>query len=184
MIAFLRGINIGSHYKVPMALLKEEMIKLGFSKVHTFLNTGNIVFASEQARSDTLNTLLETHLQKVFGFSIPVMLRTEEEITALVQANPFREVLMHPALRCYVSFLKYEVPTEAATSWQSPDQSFRVLSIREKAIFSVLDLRLSQTPKGMDALEKRFGKDITTRNWNTLLKIDAWNKKNARETGQ
>ncbi|GAB4399136.1 MAG: DUF1697 domain-containing protein [Microscillaceae bacterium] len=161
-----------------MGALKEAMTALGFTNVHTILNTGNVVFSSEIAEDDALSTLLETQLQKVFGFSIPVLLRTEEEITALAKDNPFREVVMHPALRCYVSFLKNEVPAGLATPWESPDQTFRILSIREKAIFSVLDLSLNPSPKGMDALEKMFGKDITTRNWNTLLRIDAWmNKK-------
>ncbi|MGY8913954.1 MAG: DUF1697 domain-containing protein, partial [Flavobacteriales bacterium] len=43
-IAFLRGINVGGHHKVPMAVLKTEFEKLGFKNIVTLLNSGNILF--------------------------------------------------------------------------------------------------------------------------------------------
>ena len=45
-VAFLRGINVGGHHKVPMANLRAEMEKLGFVDVKTLLNSGNIVFTA------------------------------------------------------------------------------------------------------------------------------------------
>jgi len=43
-VAFLRGINVGGHHKVPMADLRKELEKLGFENVMTLLNSGNIIF--------------------------------------------------------------------------------------------------------------------------------------------
>ena len=43
-VALLRGINVGGHHKVPMAELRTELEKLGYSKVNTLLNSGNIIF--------------------------------------------------------------------------------------------------------------------------------------------
>lgn len=51
------------------------------------------------------------------------------------------------------------------------DGAFIILSIMGRAIASVLDLSLTKTVKGMEALEKLYGKDITTRNWNTIIKV-------------
>ena len=46
-----------------------------------------------------------------------------------------------------------------------------IIEIKQKAIYSILDISISKTPKGMDALEQLFGKGITTRNWNTINRI-------------
>lgn len=53
----------------------------------------------------------------------------------------------------------------------SEDKAFQIISIRDKTILSALDLSVTSTPKGMDDLEKLFGKNITTRNWNTIRRI-------------
>jgi len=54
----------------------------------------------------------------------------------------------------------------------SNDQAFRIIGVKGKIIVSVLDITTTNTPKGMEDLEKLFGKNITTRNWNTIQKIN------------
>jgi uncharacterized protein (DUF1697 family) len=55
--------------------------------------------------------------------------------------------------------------------WSSADGSFRIFKIKNTVVFSVLNLEVTQTPRGMEMLEQFFGKDITTRNWNTVEKL-------------
>ena len=43
-VAFLRGINVGGHHKVPMQELRDRLPELGFANIQTILNTGNIIF--------------------------------------------------------------------------------------------------------------------------------------------
>jgi hypothetical protein len=57
--------------------------------------------------------------------------------------------------------------------YRSADGSFQILALHQRMIFSVLDVAVTSTPKGMEVLEQRFGKDLTTRNWNTLEKLAA-----------
>ena len=45
-VAFLRGINVGGHHKIPMAELRNVMEEMGFSEVVTLLNSGNVIFDS------------------------------------------------------------------------------------------------------------------------------------------
>ena len=45
------------------------------------------------------------------------------------------------------------------------------MSYKKRVIVSLLDLSIAPTPKAMEALEKKFGKDITTRNWNTVVRL-------------
>ena len=167
-VALLRGINVGGSHKVPMAELKKELLNLGFVNVETLLNSGNVIF---EAPAEPTEALLEVHLQQVFGFPIPVLLQTGDTIQTLVKSNPFNGITVTKDIRLYTSFLKDRPKNSPPLPWSSLDGSFKILTIEDRIICSVLDLALSQTTKAMEALEQMFGKNITTRNWNTIVRI-------------
>ena len=170
-VALLRGINVGGHHKVPMATLRNEMESLGFSNVVTLLNSGNIIFDSADADVKQLENNIAQHLEKVFGFIIPVWVIKGEDIATLIQMGPFEKVDVTKDTRLYVSFLKEPLSIELSLPWKSEDQSYVIIDAKDKIICSVLDLSVGTTVKGMDILEKLFGSAITTRNWNTILRI-------------
>jgi uncharacterized protein (DUF1697 family) len=171
IIAFLRGINVGGKHKLPMAELRRELSALGLDNARTLLNSGNAAFDTDLPDLDNLQTKIELHLTQIFGFPVPVILRTKSEIADLAMRNPFREVNAHKDIRLYVSFLKQAPRLDFTLPWTSPDNSYQIIEIADRTIFSVLDLSSTKTPKGMEELERLFGKEITTRNWNTILKV-------------
>lgn len=170
-IALLRGINIGGHHKVPMAELKKVMAKMGLANPRTLLNSGNAVFESYGEDVDALRERIESQLTGHFGFPVPVILKRKDEITAFIEKKPFESINITPDIRLYVTFLKNEPRISLALPWTSPDNSFRIIAVNNKIVCSVLDLAVTNTPKGMEELEKMFGKEITSRNWNTILKL-------------
>lgn len=168
--AFLRGINVGGHHKVPMAELKKEMAALGFSEVETLLNSGNVIFSAPATEINSLEETIASRLEATFGFPVPVLVKEGGELIRLQSNDPFREIEITDVTRLYVSFLKLH-PQEIELPWISEDQSFRIISVDDRIVCSVLDLSGVGTVKGMDFLEKIFGKNITTRNWNTIEKM-------------
>lgn len=171
-IAFLRGINVGGHHKVPMPELRIELEKLGFENTVTILNSGNVIFGAAKDDSENLEKTISGQLEKSFGFPIPTMVRSSEMICELLNADPFKDIKVTKDIRLYVSFLRENIETNLKLPWSSADNSYRILSKENKTILSVLDLSISKTIKAMETLEKNFGKDITTRNWNTLERIE------------
>jgi uncharacterized protein (DUF1697 family) len=163
-VAFLRGINVGGHHKVPMAALRNEMERMGFKKINTILNSGNIIFTGPPKEQSRLETEIALHLEKVFGFTIPILVRNAGEVLALKAANPFKSIEVTKDIRLYVTFLKEETEVKLALPWISEDKSFHIIAIRKKEICSVLDVSVTKTPKGMEVLEQLFGGGITTRN--------------------
>lgn len=156
---------------MPMAELRKQMEQIGCTEVRTLLNSGNVIFNHQPAQEHLLEKQLAEHLGESFGFPIPVLIRTAEEIHALVDRQIFKDVEITKDTRLYISFVR-DVPHRQITlPWLSEDGSFRIVAIVEKNIGSILDLAVSPTLKGMDALEQLFGKDMTTRNWNTVLNI-------------
>lgn len=169
-IALLRGINVGGHHKVPMVDLRQEMQNMGFKNVKTLLNSGNVIFKGDSGFEEILEKSIADHLVKIFGFSIPVMVGKDEDVRTLIEIDPFKDVEITPNTRLYVSFLRKLPETKLQLPWTSEDGFFKIIAIHKKVVCSVLDISIP-TPEGMETLEQKFGKDITTRNWKTLKKI-------------
>jgi uncharacterized protein (DUF1697 family) len=170
-IAFLRGINVGGHHKVPMADLRKVLEKMGFKNTITLLNSGNIIFEAPQDKNKNLENTLSLQLEEAFGFSIPIIIRRAQSIVQLVTKDPFKGITISKDIRLYVSLLKEKTPVDLELPWANDDDSFKILEITQDCIISILDLAIAKTPKAMGVLEKTYGKNITTRNWKTIERI-------------
>lgn len=170
-VAFLRGINVGGKHKLPMGELRDELEKQGFESVQTLLNSGNVLFCTAIQDASDLENRISKQLEQRFGFPVPVLLRSSEQIKALLALQPFKNTMVSPDTRLYVTFLPKAPGTSPTLPWVSDDGAFRILHLEDNAVSSVLDLSVSKTTKGMDALERLFGRAVTTRNWNTIEKI-------------
>ena len=126
-IAFLRGINVGGHHKVPMAELRIELEKLNLENVITILNSGNIIFDASTDNLTKLEKTISGHLEKLFGFPVPTIIRRSESISDLLNNNPFKDVKLTKDIRLYVSFLKQNTETDLKMPWYSADNSFKII---------------------------------------------------------
>ena len=170
-VAFLRGINVGGNKIIKMADLAKAFASLGFTNVKTLLASGNVVFDAANAKAATA-PVIEAKLEKALGKKVGVLLRTGQEIQAMVAAPPFKGITVTPATRLYVTFLSEKPKSTLKIPYESPEKDFRILRLSADAVFSVLTLSPKRgTTDAMNILEKEFGKAITTRNWNTIVKI-------------
>ncbi|HAY33666.1 MAG TPA: DUF1697 domain-containing protein [Bacteroidetes bacterium] len=169
--AVLRGINVGGHHKIPMAELCREFNVLGFTNVSTLLNSGNVIFDTDSDSPEKTVIKIENRLQKTFGFPVPVILRDAGEIQEIIKLEPFKKIKITKDIRLYVSFLKHPYKNEMKLPHISENGSFSIIEVYKNNLFSVLDISTGKTTKGMEELEKLFGKEVTTRNWNTVNKI-------------
>jgi uncharacterized protein (DUF1697 family) len=88
-IAFLRGINIGGKNKIEMKMLKKVFESLGFINVFTYINSGNVIFESEENNNDKLISDIKSGLRKIFDFDIQVIIRDNQNIQKLVKKFPY-----------------------------------------------------------------------------------------------
>jgi uncharacterized protein (DUF1697 family) len=86
-IALLRGINVGGNQKVEMKKLKVFFESLGCINVSTYINSGNVFFESAESK-ENMHVKVETSLKKEFGFNIPVLIKTKQEIKTIADAIP------------------------------------------------------------------------------------------------
>lgn len=86
-IALLRGINVGGHKRVEMKKLRALFESLGCINVSTYINSGNILFESGE-RQENLHNKVAISLQREFGFDIPTLIKTYQEIKKIADAIP------------------------------------------------------------------------------------------------
>lgn len=87
-VALLRGINISGKNKIPMVQLKKEFEKLGFEEVKTYLNSGNVIFSSDEDDIKKLTKLIETAVKDQFGFDIPVFVISKDKLEDILHNAP------------------------------------------------------------------------------------------------
>ena len=90
-VALLRAVNVGGTGKLPMTELKAMCEKAGFTGVQTYIASGNVVFASKNTAAQ-VKTLLEAALAKYAGRPVGVVVRTPEEMKAILAANPYAKL--------------------------------------------------------------------------------------------
>jgi uncharacterized protein (DUF1697 family) len=161
-IALLRGVNVGGNKKVEMARLRALMEQLGYRHVRTHLNSGNVVFSGPR-RSEKH---LEAAIAEAFGFEVPVVLRSRDELAAIVEANPLRDLATDPA-RHLVVFCADEASTDLDPMDFAPD-TFTILG-REVYLWAPGGISTSELAKRLAV--KSLGAKSTARNWRTVEKL-------------
>lgn len=87
-VALLRGINISGKNKVPMAELKKGFEKLGFEEVKTYLNSGNVIFSSDEDDIQKFTKQIEKMIKNLFALDIPVFVISSEELENILHHAP------------------------------------------------------------------------------------------------
>lgn len=88
--ALLRGINVGGKNKIKMTDLKLMFEDIGCTQVETYIQSGNVIFESDLSTVD-VKAAIEQEIEKKFGFTIDVIIRTGEELVQILKNCPFTQ---------------------------------------------------------------------------------------------
>lgn len=141
----------------------------GFADVKTVLASGNVNFSSKPKALKTLQGLCERAMEQHARRSFLSIVREMNEIEALLASNPYAPFELAQGSKRVVTFLR-EPPT-AAPKLPLGQGSARILLCRERAVFSAYVPNLDDASRFMRLIERTFGKDVSTRTWETLVKI-------------
>lgn len=170
--AFLRGINVGGHRKIRMADLRSLLETKGYANVKTALASGNIRLHAEQTDPSQLRADLEELLNQEFGYDVPVIVRTVADLQDLVEADPFKAVATTPQTKLYVTFLPETAASSEIPSEDLQTEGFRIVHATAGEVCSVLTLTPAYgSIEFMARLESLYGRNITTRTWNTIARL-------------
>jgi uncharacterized protein (DUF1697 family) len=170
-ISILRGINVSGHNIIKMAALKEMYEKLGFSDSTTYVQSGNVVFKSENTDTKKLEQIISHEIENTFGFQVPVIVLTAESLETIIRQNPFVDDNKKEPAFMHVTFLS-EPPQafdrENILSKKAPKEE---IFFTENAVYLYCPEGYGQTKLSNTFLEKKLKVGATTRNWKTTTKL-------------
>ncbi len=165
--AFLRGV-MPTNAKMPE--LKRCFESAGFSEVKTVLSSGNVVFSAPPSSEAALERAAEAAMEKRLGRSFLTIVRPAESLQAVLAADPYAAFRLPPDAKRLVTLLREAPP--AGLSLPIEQEGARILRVDGRLVFSAY-VRTPRGPVFMALLERTFGRDITTRTWDTLRRVTA-----------
>lgn len=169
-VALLRGIA-PSNPNMRNEKLREVFEGLGFSNVRTVISSGNVLFETDSRAARTMEATVEKALPEQLGFSSTTIIRSKQELHAVVDRDPFAGMTHSGKTNLNVTFLKKKPKIRLKFPHRPRGSGYTILGVYDREICSVTDLTRSGTPDLMQWLEKEFGKEITTRTYNTVGRI-------------
>lgn len=169
-VALLRGINVGGNRKVDMKQLTALFEDAGFESVKTYINSGNVIFQHTKHSTKELTHTIESIIKKKFGFEVPVVIRTQQEISQTVTAiKPHWK--NDSDMRCDILFLWDEIDTKNTLKELNVNKEIDTIKYTPGAIIWHLD-RKNVSKSAMHALiSNPVYKKMTIRNCNTVRKL-------------
>jgi uncharacterized protein (DUF1697 family) len=157
--AFLRGINVGGNNMIRMADLRTLCTSLGYDDVRTVLQSGNVIFRAKRASAK--------QLEEATG--VRVILRTENELRAVVANNPF-ETIRNPSLLLVV-FLDKPAPPDAAARLRAIYKGPEIFHVNGREMYVDYVNGVGTSKLTHYLIERTLGVTGTARNWNTVNRL-------------
>lgn len=170
-IALLRGVNIGKAKRVPMAEFRTLLSGLGYTDVNTLLNSGNAVFHASSGAASSHATDIADAIARRLNVQVPVIVKSSKELDSIVSENP---IAASPD--DYSRFLVAFVQHPKVLAELLPIKPLLVRPERfvvgKHAAYLFLANGILQSKAG-EAILGKTGRSATTRNWATVLKLQA-----------
>ena len=170
-VALLRGVNVGSAKRIPMAVLRKILTELGFTGVSTLLNSGNVVFSAGKAAPAKHAAAIAAAISRELRVEVPVLVKSAADLAFIVAECPFKRLALNPS-RLFVAFaadsqaLARLAPIGALAA---PPEQFVV---GRHAVYLHCPDGVLKSKAG-EALLAKVGPAVTTRNWATVQKLHA-----------
>lgn len=170
-VALLRGVNVVGSSIIKMETLRELCCGLKFKDVQTYVQSGNVIFRARETSEKVLAKKISGAIEKQFGFRPEVMLRTPDELRAVVAANPFAARTDINPSSLLVSFLLDQPSPETKKRLEAIEplsrEEFHLIG-RELFIYFPEGIGRSKTRGAFDRVLKNTA---TGRNWNSVRKV-------------
>jgi uncharacterized protein (DUF1697 family) len=166
-ISMLRGINVGGHKKVKMVELKSLYESLGFNDVKTYIQSGNIIFKTNNKcdSSSELIKKIELTIKEVYGFEVHVFIRSISELERIINNNPFIEL---DTSKLHITFLSDHPTNIHIKEINKVKNETEKYFFSDKEIYLFLPKGYGRTKLSNDFFEKKLSVNATTRNWRTI----------------
>lgn len=170
-LALLRGINVSGHNMIKMDVLKSTLEKIGFQKVQTYIQSGNVFLESDEESAAKIAFVIKQEIYRVFGYDVPILVISKPDLEACFVNCKFLKEKDFDIKKLYVAFvckeLKEENINDLKMSQFKPDE----VQIDSTRIFIKYHIGAGKTRLDQKYIEKKLNLTATIRNWNTVTQL-------------
>ncbi len=171
-ISILRGINVSGQKKIKMLDLKVLYETLGFQNVVTYIQSGNVVFDSNDKKISDITIKIENAISRKYKFAVPVQIRTKSDFQKIIKDIPFSSVdLVEEDTKVLVTFLSEKPDKEKITAIEKFVISPERLVVKGKHVYLYCPNGYGKSKLSNTFLENKLGVVATTRNWKSVSKL-------------
>jgi uncharacterized protein (DUF1697 family) len=177
VISMLRGINLGGRNIIRMEALRTLYESMEFENVATFIQSGNVVFRTKERDLGKIARRIGDGIEEEFGFRREVILRTAEEMRAVIARNPFVERKDVEPSNLLVWFLGGAPDAEARKQVLTVKIQQEELRMGERELYIYFPDGQGRSKLSLTAVDRALKFPGTGRNWNSVLKLMAMAEK-------
>jgi uncharacterized protein (DUF1697 family) len=168
-IALLRGINVSGQKKIKMAELRETLTQSGLENVQTYIQSGNIIFESGITEVSTLEHTIHEVIAKDFGFNVPTLVVSGNDIKRVLEDNPFTE--KEEENRLYYVLLKQAPEKDLVAQFEELRFVNEDFHVTEKCVYLMCKKGYGNAKLNNNLIERKLKVEATTRNQKTMQKL-------------
>ena len=171
VICMLRGVNLGPHKRMKMEELRALCVSQKLREPQTYVQSGNVLFHTEERDLKKLAARLEAAVEKRFGFSSDVILRTAAELRSAAAKNPFAKRKGLEAKKLLVTFLAGEPNAAACAELRALECDPEEMHVVGKELYAYFPNGMARPTITWPKVERIIRVSGTGRNWNSVTKM-------------
>ncbi len=171
IISLLRGVNVGGHNNVKMGALRALYESLGLRDPHTYIQSCNIIFRTEERDLVLLTKRIQNGIERRFGFRPDVIVRTSSELRDVIARNPFAMRRGIDPSKLLVTFLASNPSPEARDKVLGIKTDPEELRINGRELYIYYPNGMARPKLSWAVIEKTLKTSGTGRNWNSVTKL-------------
>ena len=172
LISMLRGVNVGGHNKVKMDALRALYESLKCEGARTYVQSGNVIFRTNEKNAAALAKKIQDGIEKEFGFRPALILRTKEELRKAIAANPFAGRKEVEPGKLLVTFLEGDPGAGAQATLRALEAAHpEELHLLGRELYIYFPNGAGKTKLPWSSVERLLKTQGTARNWNSVTKM-------------
>ncbi len=170
-ISLLRGINIGGQKVIKMADLRQSYLRLGFQNPMTYIQSGNVLFLSEEGEEIALAARISAQIKKDFGFEVVVIVLDAARLAAMIDAEPFSKREGVDLNMVYYTFLAAAPAPFDRERIAKMSQNGEEIAFGEQVVFLHYPNGYGRAKFSNNFIELQLKVGASTRNWRTTTTL-------------
>lgn len=170
-IALLRGINVSGQKIIKMAELRVHLSELGFQNVATYIQSGNVLFDSDEIDNSKLEAAIQSKISEKYGFEVPIIVIDRKYLAKAESENPYPEQTKEAANLAFITFLKEEPKEENIKVFKELDYSPDLMDLKGKILYFYCPNGAGRSKISNNLFEKKLKVSATGRNFKTVWKL-------------